>query len=459
METQRTLTILLPNDADLRATLDVFRSVQNAVSETAFNSGKPLRAVELQRAVYEQVKGQLSSQLTITALRIVAGAYASAKRNYAKRVRTEAKRRARYEAKGWTYKPRLIKPASVCAFTRPSALFLVGERGRAADFRADGTLSIWTIAGRKRLTYSVPAALRLLFDAAKEIDSVTVLERPGKLYGQVALTLDAPEPTGVVPVGIDLNETNAVVAVDADGREFFQSGKAVKVHSARTMQATKRVQRKLATKKAESKDTHSVRRARKRLAGRRKRRTRAFARGTAKRLVAWAPADAVLVFEDLQMQQPFRGVTRGVALRRRLSRWQRGAIRQAVANKAQLVGVALASVNPAYTSLICSRCGLRGLRKRHSFGCPHCGHTQHADVNAAINIRNRYVQSRLDGGCQPPLKPCPVRVRASCRLTAAVVDSQHSPARSSVEGGSSGHNTSPPLKGGHDIAGVRTNSW
>ena len=70
METQRTLTILLPNDADLRATLDVFRSVQNAVSETAFNSGKPLRAVELQRAVYEQVKGQLSSQLTITALRI-----------------------------------------------------------------------------------------------------------------------------------------------------------------------------------------------------------------------------------------------------------------------------------------------------------------------------------------------------------------------------------------------------
>jgi hypothetical protein len=81
MEIQRTITILLPDDADVRATLTAFCSVQNAVSEAAFNGGKPLRAVELQRVVYEQVKGTLSSQMTITALRLVAGAYASAKRN------------------------------------------------------------------------------------------------------------------------------------------------------------------------------------------------------------------------------------------------------------------------------------------------------------------------------------------------------------------------------------------
>jgi len=49
--------------------------VQNAVSEAAYNGGKPVRAVELQRAVDAQVKGQLSSQMTITALRLVAGAY------------------------------------------------------------------------------------------------------------------------------------------------------------------------------------------------------------------------------------------------------------------------------------------------------------------------------------------------------------------------------------------------
>ncbi len=397
MEIQRTTTILLPNDDDLRATMEVFRTVQNTVSEIAFNVGRPLRAVELQRVIYEQVKGQLSSQMTITALRLVAGAYAAAKRTHARRVQAEAKRKARYEAKGWAYKSRTIKPLGICRFERPSAMFLVGERGRDADFRADGTLSIWTVAGRKRLSYRVPDALRPLFGAAKEIDSVTVIERQGTLYGRVALTLDVPEPTGIVPVGIDLNETNALVAVDADGRELFITGKATKVRNRRTMQTTQRVQCKLATKKAEGKDTHSVRRVLKRLAGRRRRRSDDFARVTARQLINWAPADAILVFEDLRIDQPAKGLKRGQALRRRLSLWQHRAIRQAVTNKAEQAGIALAFVDPAYTSQRCHRCGLLGIRKRHLFTCPQCGHSQHADVNAAINIRVRYVQSRLDG--------------------------------------------------------------
>lgn len=247
MEVQRTVTICLPDDADLRATVAAFRGVQNAVSATAFNDGTPLRAVALQRAVYEQVKGTLNSQMTITALRLVAGAYASAKRNRAHRLRAEARRKARYEAKGWAYKPRPITPLVVCRFEKMAALFLVGVRGRDADFRADGTLSIWTVAGRKHIAYTVPPRLCPLFDAAKEIDSVTVIERNGRLYGRVALTLAAPEPRGIVPVGIDLNETNALVAVDADGRELFVSGTATKVRNKRTMQTTKRVQKKIAS--------------------------------------------------------------------------------------------------------------------------------------------------------------------------------------------------------------------
>src|SRR5262249_32403389 len=149
--------------------------------------------------------------MTSTALRLVAGAYASAKRNYARRVQAEAKRKARHEARGWAFKPRHIKPVGVCVFTRPAALVLVGERGRDADLRSDGTLAIWTVAGPKRISYTVPPALRPLFESAEEVDSVTVIERRGRLYGRVALTLSAPEPLGIVPVGIDLNETNAAV--------------------------------------------------------------------------------------------------------------------------------------------------------------------------------------------------------------------------------------------------------
>jgi putative transposase len=118
--------------------------------------------------------------------------------------------------------------------------------------------------------------------------------------------------------------------------------------------------------------------------------SRTFAQQTVKQLVAWAPATAVLVFEDLHIPQPQKGKIRGRALRRRLSLWQHGAIREAVTSKAQEHGMLIAKVDPRSTSKRCSRCGLRGKRHRHSFTCPHCGYTQHADINAATNIRNRF---------------------------------------------------------------------
>jgi len=102
--------------------------------------------------------------MTITALRLVAGAYVSAKRGYARRVRAEARRKAHCAAHGRAYQPQAITSVGTCRFKRPAALFLVGERGRDADFRADGTLSIWTVAGHKRITYTVPAALRPLIN-------------------------------------------------------------------------------------------------------------------------------------------------------------------------------------------------------------------------------------------------------------------------------------------------------
>ena len=372
MQTQRTISIVLPDDPDLRATLDAFQRVQRRVSPVAFNDGSPLRAVPLQRACYHEVKGTLNSQMTITALRLVAGAYASAKAN---------RRPAQ-------------KPFS---FNRKAAMFLVGRRGLDADFRKDGSLSIWTVAGRKRISYTIPQDFKSRFAQAREIDSITVIERNGKLLGRVVLTLEYPEPKGVHPIGIDLNETNALVAVDAEGNNLFISGKEVKVRNKRSFKTRKRLQSKLASRKAEGKDTHSVRRVLKRLGRKRSNRTRTFAQTTAKRLCQWAKPDSVLVFEALNIPQPRKGRIRGKARRRRLSQWQYGLVRRYAESKAQEFSLAVAEVNPAYTSQTCSRCGLLGKRHRHDFRCPSCGFSLHADLNAAINIRNRYTVSR-DGG-------------------------------------------------------------
>ncbi|MEV0407973.1 transposase [Actinoallomurus sp. NPDC050550] len=48
-------------------------------------------------------------------------------------------------------------------------------------------------------------------------------------------------------------------------------------------------------------------------------------------------------------------------------------------------------VDPAFTSQICNACGHRAAKNRESqaiFRCRACGHTDHADVNAARNIRD-----------------------------------------------------------------------
>jgi IS605 OrfB family transposase len=391
MDLTRAVTILLPDDPDLRATVVAFQGVQQALSDACYHNGQPLGALTLHHAMYTHVIGTLNSQMTCSAIRLTAGAYASAKANH----------------------HTVSKPFG---FHKARALFLVGQRGRDADFRADGTLSIWTVAGRKRLTYTVPHAFKATLVSAKEIDSLTVIERNGRLLGRVTLTLEAPEPQGIHPVGVDLNETNALVAADPDGNTLFVSGKAVKVANKRDYKSRKRLQRKLATHKAEDHDTRSVRRVLKRLGRKRSNRTRTFAQTAGKQLVAWAPAHAVLVFEALKMPQPRKETVAGKPLRRRLSVWQRELIRQAVTTKAQEHGMTVAEVNPAYTSQQCSRCGLRGVRHRHAFTCSSCGYAQHADINAAVNIRNRYTILR-DGGppVSRPRSPDASALRASPR--------------------------------------------
>jgi putative transposase len=253
------------------------------------------------------------------------------------------------------------------------------------------------VAGRKRIAYTVPDAFKPTLKEAAEIDSMTVITRNGRLLGRVVITLRVPDPKGVHPVGIDLNETNALVAVDPDGTTLFVSGRDFKVRNIRTRKTRRRLQELLATRKAQKQDTRSVRRLLKRLGRSQRNRTRTFCQQTAATLVKWARADSVLVFERLRRPQTSKKLRVWKGTRRRLSQWQRRLMRQSVTNAAERRGLLVDDVNPAYTSQDCSRCGLRGIRKRHAFSCPHCGHEAHADVNAAVNIRLRYTALRLSG--------------------------------------------------------------
>lgn len=73
-----------------------------------------------------------------------------------------------------------------------------------------------------------------------------------------------------------------------------------------------------------------------------------------------------------------------------------GEIRRQLEYKSERRGNTLVAVNPVNTSRMCSKCGYTHKDNRKSqalFECVACGHTMNADVNAAINIRNRARQA------------------------------------------------------------------
>ncbi|MDF2709646.1 MAG: transposase [Nonomuraea muscovyensis] len=108
----------------------------------------------------------------------------------------------------------------------------------------------------------------------------------------------------------------------------------------------------------------------------------------------------VIVHEDLRITNMTRSASgtidapgRNVAAKSGLNRsildagW--GMFLTILAHKAESAGRELIAVNPANTSRTCSRCGHVAKENRltqAAFACTACGHTAHADVNAAINI-------------------------------------------------------------------------
>ena len=96
----------------------------------------------------------------------------------------------------------------------------------------------------------------------------------------------------------------------------------------------------------------------------------------------------VLCIEDLKrVTQCLRG-TFPRRLNRRLSHWLYNFLAQRLACACEERWIRLERKKPAYTSQYCRLCGKWDGRNRKGdqFVCIQCGHTDHADVNAAHNL-------------------------------------------------------------------------
>ncbi|HXJ74359.1 MAG TPA: transposase, partial [Candidatus Dormibacteraeota bacterium] len=207
---------------------------------------------------------------------------------------------------------------------------------------------------------------------------------------------DVPDPpvTEVTAfLGVDLGIAN--VATDSEGERH--TGADVERHRKRHMKVRRSFQRR---------GTKSAKRRLSKLSGKQSRYQRQVNHTISKRIVAKAKALGLgIAVEDLNGLRTRCEKTVRRKQRSRLSNWSFSHLRLCLTYKARLAGIPLVAVDPRYTSQTCFACGHREKGNRISqdqFSCKACGHEDHADQNAALNI------SRLGGLVNAPQK-CPDR--------------------------------------------------
>jgi IS605 OrfB family transposase len=248
---------------------------------------------------------------------------------------------------------------------------------RILKYRTDKQLvSIWTLPGREPISYVCGEHQRELLQHQKG-ESDLVYHR-GKWYLLATCEIDEPTPAEVDRwLGVDRGVVN--LAADSDGEIY--AGDLVE---ARREWITRR------RKELQQTNTKSARKRLRKLAGKQDRFQRHVNHCISKQLVLKAKRTKQgIALENLT----------GINLRTRVrhedrakrGNWSFDQLGSFISYKARLYGVRVKWVDPRYTSQRCNKCGHTEKANRGSqaeFHCqnPLCGHTAHADVNAALNI-------------------------------------------------------------------------
>ncbi|XVQ90142.1 RNA-guided endonuclease InsQ/TnpB family protein [Microbispora siamensis] len=224
------------------------------------------------------------------------------------------------------------------------------------------------------------------------VKTISVKREGNRWY--VVLSCDdvpaAPLPVTGAAVGIDMGVASLVTTSDGD---FLVNPRHLAASAGRLAAA----QRALARKKRGSK---RWRKAVARVAALHAKVRRQRLDGAHEQALALVRGYDVLVHEDLRIanmtgsasgtiEQPGRNVAAKSGLNRSILDAGWGVFLRVLAHKAESAGRELIAVNPANTSRTCSRCGHCAKDNRVTqaeFACRACGHSAHADVNAAENI-------------------------------------------------------------------------
>ncbi|AFZ27552.1 transposase [Cylindrospermum stagnale PCC 7417] len=262
--------------------------------------------------------------------------------------------------------------------------------------------------GFKAGTFKLWGTRDLHFYQLKQFKRVRVVRRADGYYCQFCIDherVEKREPTGKT-IGIDVGLNHFYT--DSNGETVANPR-----HLRKSEKSLKRLQRRMSKTKKGSKNRIKFRNklARKHLKVSRQRKD--FAIKTARCVVR---SNDLVAYEDLMVQN----LIKNHHLAKSISDVSWSLFREWVEYFGKVFGVVTVAVPPNFTSQNCSNCGeiVKKSLSSRTHVCPHCGHTQDRDHNAARNILEKGLSTAghvgtnasgdIDlclGGETPPSKP------------------------------------------------------
>jgi IS605 OrfB family transposase len=391
---ERTIVVQLrptPEQASLlKTTLEQHRACFNAVAREGFTTGCS-NGVALHKRTYYPLRAQfpdLPAQLVCAARVKATEAIKSALTWKTKKEKAYPKKVAKAQKQGKPIPP--FKPVrcphSECACIR------YDQRSYWVKWQTN-TCSLATIDGRVELAFSIPA--HLVQYAGNKVCSADLCYRKGKFTLHIVVDLPAPSTLPIEEViGVDLGMNRPAVT----SRRQFLGDRRWKEQDRRAL----RLKRKL-----QAKGTRSAKKHLKKLSGKQFRRHKDHDHVLSKRIVQNAPAGSTIVLENLKNIREDSKMGRGKKAskqrdnKRRLHSWSFAQLYSFVEYKAEARGIQVVKIDPRHTSQTCSRCHYQHRSNRRSqslFLCRKCKYCLNADLNAAKNIREKYLTSLAQDG-------------------------------------------------------------
>ena len=266
-------------------------------------------------------------------------------------------------------------------------------------------ITLSCIGKREQVWLHIPAYFRPVFETWEfKGATLTYTKHKKQFWVRLVFEKDSPprQEEGDV-LGIDRGLYYLAVTSQ---KQFFSSNK-IRATQRRYLYNRKRLQQK---------GTRNAKRHLKKMPGREKRFMKDINHCISKKL-AHLPNVSTYVLEDLT---GIRNQRRNKKMNKWMSSWSFYQMEQFLTYKSEALGKKVGYVDARYTSRKCNKCSHvnKANRNKSRLICKSCGYQEHADLNAAYNIRDNYILSSTCGTEEQGTVNCPSATDSNVQLQA-----------------------------------------